>query len=1115
MGLLMTRLAAEANLWAEPDALWLRYVGVQPDLSLARRRDWERLSELTTFGKEFAIYVEQLIESELAESIGTDVRVNYLDLDKIDLDYDFFKQLAPISPFYLIVEGEGALGTPDFRYRYRYHLGSAKVYPRRFGCFLYYTGKIFRMDQRLFRLVTILEEFNQRHRENIDPATLKAESLKTHHEIQTIAEEVGARLDNYLRQEEVICPDKVHLGVTADTQGRITFYPIFPATSEADSLQAFLTSGSVPAVYDIVKPDGRRSRVIVDEPIKEILDKMLRVRRVSGRTKAQALGDPLSVLEGADLEVLDLEGYGPRVRAIGDYPKDVRAYVRRQSLGFLDPPSETGLEVLYPDGSQRDLKFTSLEETETLLDKLEGALRVGEPTVPWLGTELPITPELIQSVREAVDVNKQTGKVPEAETTDRPEPKGHSYLIIYTNEPEKEFEDPPIEFQAPRDFTLPRMAPGINFHKHQREGVDWLVRLFNHPSRRGALLADEMGLGKTLQILTFVAWYFDTQTQPKPALIVTPLILLENETWLKEIRKFFYAEGNIFDPVYTLYGQDLARCRELTATPGRETRLGEPVLRWRELAQCRVIFTNYQTVVNYQFSLGKIEWGLLITDEGQYFKEPKTLVSRALKAMKADFRITLTGTPVENSLLDFWNLMDFLQPGYLDSARKFTQKFIEGTGVEPTETSKLECLRKEVGVNYPQGFVLRRAKEDVLDLPHKHENIIESFLSENQRQAHLTLISQAKDAKGSKKGTQLTLLHELVKLYQHPQLIQNDWADSNWEEAVNVSPKLKSVLETLEKIKDFRDKVIIFARYRQMQAILQNVIESRFKLQVDIINGSDSPRTGRTRYNRQSILEEFQRRPGFQVIILSPHVAGIGLNIVAANHVIHYGRWWNPALEDQATDRVYRIGQEREVHVYFPISQDPRKEFSSFDEKLHSLLLMRKKLRQDFLSPAAEEEALTSELFDNIIEEEVEYRESPSFIKTNSLPQLSPDEFECLVAALLEKMNYQVFLTPLSSDGGLDIVALRNDQLCFLECKHLISRGKISYEAVNQLLDGYEYYLTNVIGGHLKNKNVKLILSTNASFDGKAINLSKEREIDLWSFSDFNTLLTKYPISSI
>jgi hypothetical protein len=1114
--LFLARLSTDAALYAESDALWLRYEGAQHDLSLARHRDWEHLGEPTTSGRELAPYVEQLVESELAEAEGPDVRLDYFDLDKIDQDYDFFKQVVPWAPFYLVIDSDGALGTPDFQYRYHYHLGSIQVFPRRFGCFLERAGQVYRMDYGLFRLVATLDEFNQRRHDTFNPAETKAVSLKTLHEIQKLAKEVGARLDSYLQQEQVVCPEKVQIGVSSDPQGRISFFPIFPTTGEAESLQAFLKSGSIPSVYDIVKPDGSRTRVLVDEPIKEVLEKMLRVRHVTGRTKAQVLGDPFSVLEGADLEVIDLEGYGPRVRAIGNYPKEVRAYVRRQSLGFLDPSTEAGLVVTYPDGSQKDLTFTSPGEAEDLLGNLEEALKVGEPTVSWCGTELPATPELIQGIREALIAQKPPEPTTESQQDDQKKSKGRaSYLIIYTNEPEKDFEYPALAtLPTGEDFFIPRALTSETLKKHQQEGVNWLVRLFNHPHRRGALLADEMGLGKTLQILAFLAWYLETQPQPKPALIVTPLILLENETWLQDIQAFFYAKGAVFDPVFTLYGQNLARCRELPAAPGKETQLGEAILRWRDLAKLRVILTNYQTVVNYQFSLGKIDWGLLITDEGQYFKEPKTLVSRAMKSLKADFRITLTGTPVENSLLDFWNLMDFLQPGLLDSARTFAREYIDGVGSETAADSKMEVLRREVGVNRPHGFVLRRAKEEVLDLPPKHEVIIDSFLSEEQRQAHLNLISQAAKLSGGRRGAQLVLLHELVKLYQHPWLMQSfKGAAFDWKEVINSSPKLKSVMECLDKIKDRREKVIVFARFRQMQAILQNVTESRFQVKVDVINGSASPRTGRTKYNRQERLEEFQQSPGFQAIILSPQVAGIGLNIVAANHVVHYGRWWNPAQEDQATDRVHRIGQSREVFVYFPISRDPLQEFSSFDEKLNQLLLDRKKLRRDFLAPGADEEALGTSLYKKIIEEQSEETEDVPLVRPDALAQLSADEFECVIASLLSKMNFRVFLTPFSSDGGVDVVALNDDQLLFVECKHLSGTGTISLEAVNQLLDGYDYYSHNIIPTHLRNKGSKLILVTNKSFDNNAKIVSKDREVELWSFTNLSKMLNNYTIS--
>lgn len=1127
--LLLTELSADAALYAEADALWLRYEGVQPDLSLARRRDWERLGELTAFGKELSLYVEQLIESELAEAevvkfegseaAGPHVRVDYFDLDRIDQDYDFFKRLAPPAPFYLMVEGEGAIGTSDFRYHYRYHLGPTRVYPHRFGCFLKYTRKIFRMDQNLFRLVTTLDDFNQRHQETTDPAALKAESLKTHHEIQALAEEVGARLDSYLRQEKVICADKVHLGVSTDPQGRITFYPIFPATSEAESLQAFLTSGSVPTVYDIIKPDGSRDRVIVDEPVKEILEKMLRVRHVSGRTKAQALGDPFSVLEGADLEVIDLEGYGPRVRAIGDYPKEVRAYVRKRSMGFLDEdaPTEIGIEVVYPTGEREEVKFGSVKEAQDLYDQTGRARERGEPTVPWQGKELPVTKELEGSLEECLSVVKATpgtgkGKVP------RP----GRYLIIYTNEPELEYtiREGTGEI-APATPSLPDSLESPEILKpHQSEGLGWFQRLFGS-SKRGALLADEMGLGKTLQVLTFMAWYLENHPEPKkPLLAVMPLMLLENEVWLKEIASFFHAQGDIFTPWLVLHGQTLNRCKEIHAD-GQEIHLGEPVLRWRELARNRLILTNYHTVVNYQFSLGKIDWGLVIADEGQYFKEPKTLVSRAIKALNADFRITLTGTPVENSLMDLWNLMDFLHPGLLLSAREFAQQYMRETSEDKqdvdTSQQKIVNLREKLGVGHPEGFILRRSKDTLVGLPPKLETVIKSDLSEEQRRQHLQLISQARLAKASSPGAHLKILHELVKLYQHPCLtISHKGPMPSSTELVEDCPKLRSVLKKLKEIRSLKEKVLIFTRYRYMQAILQTVIENEFGITVNIINGSSAPKTGRIKSNRQALLNDFQQQDGFQVIILSPQVAGLGLNIVEANNVIHYGRWWNPALEDQATDRVYRIGQKREVHVYYPVSTDPLKQFISFDEKLGELLGQKKQLRHDFLAPIKEEDSLASELYEGLVSDDAGNNQAtPTRITPEEIATLPFDEFEGLVATLLAAMDFKVILTPLGSDGGIDVVGLGKEFLYMVECKHLTGPGAIGLDAVNQVINGYEYYRTRLLPPQLLQLPVRLLVVTNASFDNQASQLARECEVELWGFNILRSKLDRYHISTL
>ena len=218
------------------------------------------------------------------------------------------------------------------------------------------------------------------------------------------------------------------------------------------------------------------------------------------------------------------------------------------------------------------------------------------------------------------------------------------------------------------------------------------------------------------------------------------------------------------------------------------------------------------------------------------------------------------------------------------------------------------------------------------------------------------------------------ILHRFAQLYQHPALLISDPEGQSAASLVAQSSKLQSVIGQLHLIRQRREKAIVFARHRAMQGILAKVLQEEFQIPVRIINGETKMRATSLRAGglgtRNAILNDFKSRPGFNVLIRSPFVAGIGLTIVEANHVIHYGRWWNPAVESQATDRAYRIGQPKEVSVYLPILKDPSGRVApSFDERLDLLMDRKHRLAEDFLRPLPPEDEMGDELFGDLRDE--------------------------------------------------------------------------------------------------------------------------------------------------
>jgi SNF2 family DNA or RNA helicase len=337
----------------------------------------------------------------------------------------------------------------------------------------------------------------------------------------------------------------------------------------------------------------------------------------------------------------------------------------------------------------------------------------------------------------------------------------------------------------------------------------------------------------------------------------------------------------------------------------------------------------------------------MVCDEAHKIKNPNALVTRSAKKQNVRFKIACTGTPVENSLADLWSLFDFIQPGLLGALNDFGSRYrrpIEAKTEE--EKSRVNELR---GLIEPQ--TLRRTKAQVAkDLPSKIEDkrcralLISSF----QRQLYVKAIKSycAKQAQGSG-GNHLGLIQYLRKLCSspYPPGQKVDLYESVADHEVK-SPKLKWLLESLKEIQQRNEKVIVFVEFLDLQRQLQAYVAQRFGVVPDIINGSTLASASAVN-SRQKRIKTFQERPGFGVIILSPLAVGFGVNIQAANHVIHYTRTWNPAKEDQATDRAYRIGQTKDVFVYYPIITA---EFVTFDMKLDKLLSWKRTLSEDMLN---------------------------------------------------------------------------------------------------------------------------------------------------------------------
>jgi len=522
----------------------------------------------------------------------------------------------------------------------------------------------------------------------------------------------------------------------------------------------------------------------------------------------------------------------------------------------------------------------------------------------------------------------------------------------------------PVDYQALRRRPFP----------HQQEGIEWMTGLMHaafatsaaeNARIQGALLADDMGLGKTYMTLVALAEIQKSQSaarpDPLPTLAVMPVALLEN--WMAEIEATFGTSHGPFSDVVVLQGRGLDDYRlrgapTETAANVEDLDAQGMVRSDRLRASLRVgpgygdarldrpgvlVLTTYETLRQYQISLGIVDWGVAVFDEAQATKNPETLAARAAKGLKARFKLLATGTPVENSLRDFWSLMDTAQPNLLGPWSAFRE-----TWVEPIENASGEehdhlgrSLRAAVG-----DFMLRRVKEDHLhDLPSKHIHEYPQEMPSRQVVAYDDVLAHHRTRRGTK-GAALETLHSLQKVSLHPDLVA-DGPSQDPASADQSARTLVLVRQILDDVRAHEEKAIIFVRTRAMQRVLRMWLSELYGLRIDVVNGDTAATgSGDTRIHR---IRRFEARQGFNVIIMSPLAVGVGLTVVGANHAIHLERHWNPAKEAQATDRIYRIGQTRPVHVHYPLAVHPH--MDSFDINLDRLLRSKVALKDAVVVP--------------------------------------------------------------------------------------------------------------------------------------------------------------------
>ncbi|HAF61694.1 MAG TPA: hypothetical protein DCK95_05160 [Anaerolineaceae bacterium] len=465
------------------------------------------------------------------------------------------------------------------------------------------------------------------------------------------------------------------------------------------------------------------------------------------------------------------------------------------------------------------------------------------------------------------------------------------------------------EFQLSEDLEQQLKTHGFNIRPYQRAGIHWLEWL--RQNQLHGVLADDMGLGKTMQSLIALRLGYEDSKIKNHSLIIAPKSVLQH--WENEINRIFY-----FFRVYIYHGSNRSRKIFRSSMP-------------------YIFITTYETVARDIDFLATIPFYYLILDEATRIKNPDTQRSQAIKSLNAKHRLALSGIPVENRPAELWSLFDFLMKGHLGKHGTFVRLYEES--IMAGQTSAAQQLGRRI-----KPFLLRRKKEAVAnDLPPKIILTEWVDLTEEQRNLYGTLQDSMKNLRSSiMRGDYvnyttniLPVLTKLKQICDHPALFTGET-----EPIMGRSDKFDFIIEKIDEIIDNGEQVIIFSHFLGMLSLLENIMrEKRFSyIRID---GSTN--------QRQSLIDKFNDGTA-KVALLSIMAAGYGINLTAANHVIHADRWWNPAVEDQATDRVHRIGQKKTVFIHHFLTN------GTLEEKIDRLLSKKRGIADQIIGAASEGE---------------------------------------------------------------------------------------------------------------------------------------------------------------
>ncbi|MBF0449810.1 MAG: DEAD/DEAH box helicase [Candidatus Magnetomorum sp.] len=959
-------------------------------------------------------------------------------------------------------------------------------------------------------------------------------------------------------QLDIVQPERISVTIDEQDDGSAVLTPVFGNIAQPDDISKRL--GQLDPNHSVQSMRINDTIVLLNEEKLSTIHEIIHNRTIPKSHVRQFMETPAAYIDASRID-LDV-GFSFRVKGatrfkhgyFGDTDlSEINWFNRDEDDVHADPdmPSDTPLDLTQIISDQSEL--------ERFRNHMTDSLQAGANCFEFNKQNIPL--DQIQIIEAELDALALTLE----KQSEEDGLQNLKVIDISQNDDFCEFGNEVIPPQPEAcfyteelDFSGYKRQP----YPHQLEGIRWILGLsvesINAPQelqdRLGALLADDMGLGKTFMALIAASEYYrlaaiqgDIQ---RPILVVAPLSLLEN--WKNEVAETF--EKSPFRDIVILQSSaELQKYRIHGA--GVETRQGfsseedsddavcdtsvlyslkiGPEFGTERLDMtCRMVLTTYQTLRDYQFSLCRIDWSLVIFDEAQNIKNPNALQTRTAKGLKARFKLVVTGTPVENHLGDFWCLFDTARPGVLGAYQQFLKTFV--LPMLRSNPEELPDIRNEIGSelrNIVGGLMLRRTKaEKLTGLPVKRilvgakvpdgrleifdPNLVcmmEGYQLEMYEAIVNTTVSSMDCPNVS--GQVLRGLQQLKEVCLHPDLIDGGTpAIPETPEAARAvmiqSAKLECLLMLLTHIQARDEKAIIFILNKRLQQFIILCLQLIFDIQVNVING-DTKAVAKNEHSmtRVRIIQAFQAKEGFQVLVMSPVAAGVGLTVTGANNVIHLERHWNPAKEDQATDRAYRIGQKKDVNVYIPIVHHP--EERSFELNLHALLSNKIDLKEAIVT---QEDVTAKEIAKTGLFNQRLSSKKGSQLLSDDIARMPRSHFIALIAELMyQKTGNKTSIGDDTIHPGCHVL-IENDSEqsciivhCFLT-RHSHCDQTACLKMIEQARDGVQNYQQSMAS--------EMWLFTNArKFSKEIIRMAKDRQIFLKTIGDVEKMLEQFPVS--